>query len=122
MQLHRSFGQAKLGQSNIVAQDRFTVASSSAGILDRNFFFSSFLVGWPQDLHFASSCSKIVAALPRPMFVGVGQRGASRSRWQTRCRSFPSLAACLADFTQDLRAPTDKKHGNELTQQLKPRA
>jgi hypothetical protein len=54
--------------------------------------------------------------LPRPMFVGVGQRGASRSRGQTQVPKFPfTRGQASADFTQGLGVPQlTKKHGNEL--------
>src|SRR5258706_11274264 len=55
--------------------------------------------------------------LPRPMFVGVGQRGASRSRWQTQVPKFSfTRGQASAAFTQRLGVPQlTKKHGNELT-------
>src|SRR5258708_21451523 len=55
--------------------------------------------------------------LPRPMFVGVGQRGESRSRWQTQVPKFSfTRGQASADFTQRLGVPQlTKKHGNELT-------
>jgi len=55
--------------------------------------------------------------LPRPMFVGIGQRGARRSRGQAQVPKFPfTRSQASADFTQGLGVPQlTKKHGNELT-------
>jgi len=54
--------------------------------------------------------------LPRPMFVGVGQRGARRSRWQTQVPKFPfARSQASADFTQGLGVPQlTEEHGDEL--------
>src|SRR5437016_5768242 len=120
MQLHRSFGQAKLGPiKHRGAEIDHRGIQAQQGILESEFPLlpRSWLAG-RQALALGQQLLKDrLLQLPRPMFVGVGQRGASRSRWQTQVPKFPfTRGQASADFTQGLGVPQlTKKHGNELT-------
>src|SRR5665811_1795754 len=58
-----------------------------------------------------------LAQLPRPMFIGVGQSGASRSRGQTQMTKFSLTGGQAAtNFAQRLgMSHLAKEHGDELT-------
>src|SRR5258708_14607098 len=108
MQLHRSFGQAKLGpikHGGAEIDDRGVQAQQ--GILESELPLlpRSWLAG-RQDLALRQQLLKDrLLQLPRPMFVGVGQRGASRSRWQTQVPKFSfTRGQASADFTQDRKS------------------
>src|SRR5258707_7272188 len=84
----------------------------------RMILLSGFWLAGHQDLALRQQLLKDrLLQLPRPMFVGVGQRGASRSRWQTQGPKFPfTRGQASADFTQRLGvSQLTKKHGNEFT-------
>src|SRR5258707_6477376 len=127
MQLHQSFGEAKLGpikhrgakidHRGIQAQQR--ILESELSLLSR-----SWLAG-RQDLALRQQLLKHRALqLPRPMFVGVGQRGASRSGGQTQMPKFPfTRGQASADFTQGLGvSQLTKEIAMNWPQLLKPRA
>src|SRR5439155_12906307 len=121
---HRSFREAKLGPiKHRGAEIDHRGIQAEQGILESEFPLlpRSWLAG-RQALALGQQLLKDrLLQLPRPMFVGIGQRGASRSRWQTQVRKFPSTRGQpSADFTQGLGLPQwTKKHGKELTQPLK---
>src|SRR5216683_4042820 len=114
-----SFGQAKLGpikhrgakidHRGIQAEQR--ILESELPLLPR-----SWLAG-RQDLALRQQLLKDrLLQLPRPMFVGIGQRGASRSGGQTQMPKFSfTRGQASADFTQGLGVPQlTKEHRDEL--------
>ena len=119
VQLHRTFGQAKLGPiKHGGAQIDHRGIQAQQGILETEFllFPGSWLAG-RQDLALRQQLLKHRALqLPRPMFVGISQGGASRSGGQPQMTKF-SFAGSQAptDFPQGLGVPQlTKEHSDEL--------